>query len=173
QGVHQYVILGAGLDTFALRRPDLKDSLQIFEIDQPETQAWKKERLSQLGYEKPSHLHFVPVNFEEKESWPEKLIASGFDKTKPAIVVSTGVSMYLTLEANLATFSEVANLAPGSILATTFMLALDLLDQKERSIMEFVMARAKESGTPFISLFAPDEIIQLAKSCGFHEAKYV
>src|SRR5690606_35564935 len=79
----------------------------------------------------------------------------------------------LTLEANLATFSEVANLAPGSILATTFMLALDLLDQKERSIMEFVMARAKESGTPFISLFAPDEIIQLAKSCGFHEAKYV
>lgn len=173
QGINQYVILGAGLDTFAQRRTEFHDRLQIYEIDEPQTQQWKKERLANLSYSVPSHLHFVPVNFEKEESWPEELIASGFNKSKPAIVVSTGVSMYLSLEANIKTFSQVARLAPGTTFATTFMLALDLLDAKERSIMEFVMNRAEESGTPFTSLFSPVEIIELAKKCGFKEAHCV
>lgn len=173
RGVDQYVLLGAGLDTFTQRRPDLEPRLQIYEIDQPETQSWKQRRLIELGYNSTTNLHFVPVNFETGEAWPQKLITAGFDKNKPATVVSTGVSMYLSLEANLKTFSQVTKLAPGTIFATTFMLSLDLLDDKERSLMEFVMNRAKESGTPFLSLFSPNDIISLAKKSGFKEANYV
>lgn len=173
KNISQYVILGAGLDTFALRRPDLAAKMEIFEVDQPGPQTWKRQRLSELGIHAPPGLRFVPVDFEAGESWWDELMKAGFDKDKPAIVVSTGVSMYLSREANLATFSQIAKLAPQSIFATTFMLALDLLESKERSIMEFVMKKAKESGTPFVSLFSPDEIMSMAKQGGFSDVKYV
>ncbi len=172
KGVTQYVILGAGLDTFAQRRPELSSKMQIFEVDQPGPQAWKKERLTALGYALPSSLHFVPVNFET-QSWWDELLASGFDVTKPSVFVSTGVSMYLTLEANTETLKQIAKLIPGSTLAMTFMLTLDMLQPQERRTMEFVMRKADESGTPFISLFTPKEITQLGKECGFKEANYV
>ncbi|MGE5084828.1 MAG: class I SAM-dependent methyltransferase [Bacillota bacterium] len=173
QGVTQYVILGAGLDTFAQRRPEIASGLHIFEVDQPGPQAWKKKRLVENGYVIPKWLHFVPVDFEAGESWWEQLQASGFDKTKPAIVVSTGVSMYLTEEANMTTLQRIASLAPGSTFAMTFMLALDLLAPEERSIMEFVMKKAGESGTPFVSLFSPAKILAMAKEAGFTSALYV
>src|SRR6185295_14338066 len=76
-GINQYVILGAGLDTFAQRRPEIASQLQIFEIDQPDTQAWKKQRLIELGFDIPKWLHFVPVNFEIS-SWLKLLINAGF-----------------------------------------------------------------------------------------------
>lgn len=173
QGVTQYVILGAGLDTFAQRRPEVASRIQIFEIDQPETQAWKQKRLRETGYSLPDWLHFVPVDFEAGQSWWEQLVASGFDAQKPAIVVSTGVSMYLTRETNFATLQQLAKLAPGSAFAMTFMLSLDLLEGQEKAIMEFVMKRAAESGTPFLSLFSPDDIVALAKQAGFKNAQYV
>ncbi|MGE0173967.1 MAG: class I SAM-dependent methyltransferase [Oligoflexales bacterium] len=172
QGVSQYVILGAGLDTFAQRRSDLAPKMQVFEVDQPGPQAWKRKRLVELGYEFPEWLHFVPVDFEA-QSWWEQLIEAGFDKTKSSIVVSTGVSMYLTKEANLATLKQLAKLSPGSTFAMTFMLSLELLDAEERATMEFVMKRAQESGTPFISLFSPSDIASLAKEAGFKGAQYI
>lgn len=172
-GVTQYVILGAGLDTFAQRRPDLAAHMQIFEVDQPGPQAWKQQRLAETGITTPKSLHFVPVDFEAGESWWDLLIAKGFDPKKPAIVVSTGVTMYLTKETNLVTFQQMAKLAPGSTFATTFMLALELLEPKERGSMEFVMKRAAESKTPFISLFTPEEILAMAKQAGFGKSKYV
>jgi methyltransferase (TIGR00027 family) len=173
QGVTQYVILGAGLDTFAQRRPEVASHLHVFEVDQPGPQAWKQKRLTETGYAIPKWLHFVPVDFEAGQSWWEKLIAAGFDARKPAVVVSTGVSMYLTREANLATLRQLAKLAPGSTFTMTFMLTLDLLGLEERATMEFVMKRAKESGTPFISLFAPSDMLTLAKEAGFKGAQYV
>lgn len=173
QGVTQYVILGAGLDTFAQRRPEVASHLHIFEVDQPGPQAWKQRRLTEIGYAIPEWLHFVPVDFEAGQSWWETLIAAGFDPSKPAVVVSTGVSMYLTREANLATLRQLAKLAPGSTFTMTFMLTLDLLGPEERATMEFVMKRANESGTPFISLFAPPDILTLAKEAGFKGAQYV
>jgi methyltransferase (TIGR00027 family) len=166
-GVTQYVILGAGLDTFAQRRPEIASRLQIFEVDQPGPQAWKQQRLTDLGIDAPKGLHFVPVDFEGGQSWWDQLIAKGFDPKKSAVVVSTGVSMYLTKETNLSTFQQIAKLASGSTFATTLMLALDLLPPEERGIMEFVMKRAQESGTPFLSLFSPDEISAMAKKAGF------
>jgi methyltransferase (TIGR00027 family) len=173
KGVTQYVILGAGLDTFAQRRLELSNQMQIFEIDQPGPQAWKQQRLNELKIQSPKGLHFVPVNFEAGESWMEKLVSAGFDLKKPAVIVSTGVSMYLSREANLATLKQIAKLAPQSSFAMTFLLALELLSAEEKGIMEFVMKRAKESGTPFLSLFSPDEIVKMAKECGFKEAQYV
>lgn len=167
KGVSQYVILGAGLDTFALRRSDLISRMQVFEVDQPGPQKWKRDRLDELNIQIPKELHFVPVDFERGESWWEELLSNGFDKTKPAIVVSTGVSMYLTKEANMATLKQVATLAPQSTLAMTFMLPGNLLGEEERQILEFTMKKAAESGTPFLSFFSPDEIVDLAKRAGF------
>lgn len=172
-GVTQYVILGAGLDTFAQRQPEIASQLHIFEVDQPNPQAWKKKRLVEEGFSLPESLHFVPVDFEAGESWWDKLIQAGFDIKKPSIVVSTGVSMYLTKKANRETLKQVAKLAPGSTLATTFMLSLDLLDGEEKARMEFVIKKAQESKTPFISLFSPKEILSMAKEAGFKKAKYV
>ena len=95
RGLSQYVILGAGLDSFAQRRPDVASRMTVFEVDQPGPQAWKRQRLADVGLGVPDWLRFVPVDFEARESWQDALVAAGFDASRPAIVVSTGGSMYL------------------------------------------------------------------------------
>jgi methyltransferase (TIGR00027 family) len=172
KGVTQYVILGAGLDSFAQRRPEYSNQVQIFEVDEPGPQAWKIQRLKDLKLPLPESLHFVPVDFEN-QSWWEELLKAGFNPNEPAVIVSTGVSMYLSGEANLATLSQIAKLAKGSTFAMTFMLAMDLLKYQERAIMEFVMKKAAESGTPFVSLFSPEDIMALAREAGFPKTQYV
>src|SRR5262245_2722570 len=112
RGVGQYVILGAGLDSFAQRRPDVAGGLTIFEVDRPGPQAWKRQRLVELGLGVPERLRLVPVDFEAGASWRERLADAGFDAARPAVVSSTGVAMYLTREANAATLREIAALAP-------------------------------------------------------------
>ncbi len=84
QGTGQYVLLGAGLDTFAQRRPELAARLRVFEVDQPGTQAWKRRRLIELGYGIPEWLRLVPVDFEEGASWQEEVVEAGFDAAAPA-----------------------------------------------------------------------------------------
>ena len=113
RGVSQYVILGAGLDSFVQRRPEMASRVTVFEVDPPAPQAWKQRRLVELGFGVPDWLRFVPVDFEAKQSWRAALVGAGFDAGKPAVVVSTGVSMYLTHEANAAALREVASLAPA------------------------------------------------------------
>lgn len=173
QGVGQYVILGAGLDTFAQRRPELAEKLRVFEIDEPATQEWKRNRLNETGFGIAKNLKLVPVDFEAGESWLEKLKANGFNSSKPAVITSTGVSMYLTLEANKATLREVASLATGSTLAMTFMLPLELIDPAERAQHEMVYERAKAAGTPFLSFFKPAEMLAQAREAGFRKAEHV
>src|SRR5689334_22876907 len=114
RGVGQYVILGAGLDTFAQRRPELASGMLVFEIDRPGPQAWKRRRLVEIGLGIPAFLRFVPVDFEAGDAWWDRLVASGFDSARPAVVASTGVSMYLTHDAIMATLRQVAALARGS-----------------------------------------------------------
>jgi methyltransferase (TIGR00027 family) len=171
-GVTQYVILGAGLDTFAQRRPELAARLRVFEIDHPRTQAWKRRRLDETGLGGAPGLRFVPVDFEAGESWWRALDAAGFDAGQPAVVASTGVSMYLTRDANRATLAQLASLAPGSTLAMTFIVPLDLVDPAERPLHEAMYARARASGVPFQSLFRPDEIVALAREVGFARARH-
>jgi methyltransferase (TIGR00027 family) len=173
RGLSQYVILGAGLDSFAQRRPEIASRLRVFEVDQPVPQAWKRQRLIELGFGVPDWLRFVPVDFEAGGSWREGLVTAGFDDSKPAIVVSTGVSMYLTKEANAATLREVAALAPGSTLAMTFLFPLELADPEVRPGLEMAEKGARASGTPFISFFTPPEIQSLAREAGFKDARHV
>jgi methyltransferase (TIGR00027 family) len=172
-GTGQYVLLGAGLDTFAQRRPDLASRLTVFEVDQPGTQAWKRRRLVDLGYGVPDWLRLVPVDFEAGASWQAEAEKAGFDAARPAVVASTGVSMYLTREANLATLRDLAALAPGSTVAMTFLLPLGLVDERDRPGWLMSEKGARSSGTPFISFFAPQEFLDLARSAGFGDVRHV
>jgi methyltransferase (TIGR00027 family) len=173
RGVRQYVILGAGLDSFVQRRPEMASCVTVFEVDQPAPQRWKQRRLVELGYGVPDWLRFVPVDFEAKQSWRDALVGAGFDAGQPAVVVSTGVSMYLTREANAAALREVASLAPGSTFAMTFLLPLENADPDVRPGLEMAAKGARASGTPFISFFMPDQIRALALEAGFAKAEHV
>ena len=173
QGVSQYVILGAGLDSFVQRRPEMASRLTVFEVDPPAPQAWKRRRLTELGFGVPDWLRFVPVDFEAKQSWRDALVGAGFDAGKPAVVVSTGVSMYLTRDANAASLREVASLAPGSTFAMTFLLPLEHADPDVRPELEMAAKGAAASGTPLISFFMPTEIRTLATDAGFARAEHV
>lgn len=173
RGVGQYVILGAGLDTFAQRRPDMAAHLLVFEIDQPGPQAWKRQRLIDLGFGIPSFLRLVPVDFEAGDSWWAQLTASGFDAGRPAVVASTGVSMYLTRDAIVATLRRIAALAPGTTLVMSFLLPIELIDPEVRPGFERAIEGARASGTPFISFFTPVEMQALARDAGFKNARHV
>jgi methyltransferase (TIGR00027 family) len=173
RGVAQYVLLGAGLDTFAQRRPELAARLRVFEVDQPGPQAWKRQRLLELGLGVPGWLRLVPVDFEANGSWWPQLAAAGFDPGQPAVVASVGVTMYLTRDATAATLRQVAGLAPGSTLAMTFMLPPELLDDRDRSGLQASRDGARASGTPFISLYTPPEMLALAREAGFRDVRHV
>ncbi|MFJ9675825.1 class I SAM-dependent methyltransferase [Streptomyces sp. NPDC101221] len=173
RGVTQYVILGAGLDTFAQRKPELASRLRIFEIDQPGTQAWKRHRLVELGYDIPDWLRLVPVDFEAGASWPGRLFTAGFDPGQPAVIVSTGVTMYLTKDATAATLRQIAGLAPSTTLAMTFLLPTELVDDADRPGLRASEQGARGSGTPFISFYTPQEMLALAREAGFADARHV
>jgi methyltransferase (TIGR00027 family) len=173
RGVGQYVILGAGLDSFAQRRPDVAARLHVFEVDQPGPQSWKRQRLVELGYGIPEWLRLVPVDFEAGEDWWRHLAAARFDAERPAVVVSTGVSMYLTREAIAATLRQAAALAAGSTFVMSFLLPFERADPAIRPGLEQSEKGAKASGTPFISFFTPEEMLALARECGFGSVQHV
>ncbi len=172
-GVGQYVILGAGLDTFAQRRPELACRAVVFEIDQPGPQAWKQRRLDELGIGVPAFLRFVSVDFEAGDLWWERLAAAGFEDSRPAFIASTGVSMYLTRTAVAAMLGRAATLASGSTLAMSFMLPIEMADPELRAGFERAAAGARASGTPFLSFFTPTQIMALAHEAGFRQARHV
>jgi methyltransferase (TIGR00027 family) len=173
RGVDQYVILGAGLDTFAQRRPGFAPQLKVFEVDRPGPQAWKQRRLRELGFGTPEWLRFVPLDFEAGSSWREGLKDAGFNSAKPAVVAAAGVSMYLTKDAIAVTLRQVAELAPGSTLAMTFILPLELAAPAERVAREAAEKGARASGTPFLSVFTPREMLALAREAGFREVQHI
>lgn len=173
RGISQYVILGAGLDSFAQRRAEIASSLKVFEVDQPGHQAWKRQRLIELGFGIPEWLQLVPVDFEAGDSWWEKLAAAGFQQNQPAVVASTGVSLYLTKDAIMATLRQIAALAPGSTLAMTYILSMELAEPEERPGYEAAERGARASGTPFISYFTSQQMLDLAREAGFKEASTV
>jgi methyltransferase (TIGR00027 family) len=147
--------------------------LRIFEIDQPGPQQWKRQRLVDLGLGIPSFLRLVPVDLEAGDAWWERLVAAGFDVGKPAVVASTGVSMYLTQDAILETLRKVAALAPGSTLAMSFMLPIEMTDPDIRPGIERAAAGARASGTPFISFFSPADMLALGRKAGFRTVQHV
>ncbi|WP_182358760.1 class I SAM-dependent methyltransferase [Tomitella gaofuii] len=171
-GVDQYVILGAGLDTFALRRPDPAARMTVFEVDQPGPQGWKRRRLDEAGYGVPGNLRMVPVDFET-EDWWSALARAGFDAARPAVVASTGVAQYLTREATVSTLQSAARLAPGSTLILSFLLPMELIDAGDKDGLEASSAGARSSGTPFVSFFTPEDMLDLARTAGFRSVEHV
>ncbi|TXC99720.1 class I SAM-dependent methyltransferase [Streptomyces sp. ISID311] len=162
--VRQYVILGAGLDTFAQRHPELAAGMRVFEIDQYGPQEWKRHRLSELGHSVPEWLRMVPVDFEADEDWWERLVEAGFDPDRPAVLASTGVSMYLSKDAVADTLAKAAKTAPGSAFAMTFLLP-----------PETVAAGGEQPRHPirFRSCFTAEEMLQLARESGFREVRHL
>jgi len=173
QGLAQYVILGAGLDTFVQRQPELASSLHVFEVDQPTTQAWKRQRLIELRFGVPAYLRLVPVDFERGEAWLPQLVAAGFDTHQPSLVASTGVSMYLTQEAITAMLRQIASLAAGTTLVMSFMLPIELAEPAVRPGIEAAARGARANGTPWLSFFTPEEMLNLAREAGFRTVEHV
>lgn len=173
EAIGQYVLLGAGLDTFAQRHAEAAGRVLVFEVDQPGPQAWKRRRLEDLGYGVADNLRLVPVDFEADEDWWQALVDAGFDPSAPALVSSSGVSMYITKAATTATLTRLAGMAPGSIVAMTFMLPFDLVDEADRPGLEAAARGAQASGTPWISFYTPEEIVSLARGAGFGDVRYV
>ncbi|MFF4504991.1 class I SAM-dependent methyltransferase [Streptomyces sp. NPDC001401] len=172
EGVDQYVVLGAGLDTFAQRRPEAgARGLRVFEVDRPGPQAWKRRRLADLGLGVPEWLRLVPVDFEG--DWWGQLLGAGLDTGRPAVVASAGVTMYLTPETVEATFRLVARLAPGSMLVTTFLRPIEDVEPEERPQLEVAMKGARAAGTPFLSFYRPPQILALAREAGFREVRHI
>jgi methyltransferase (TIGR00027 family) len=169
----QYVILGAGLDSFAQRRTDLAGRVRVFEVDQRGTQEWKRQRLGELGYPALDWLRFVPSDFEVAGDWRKGLLDAGFDPAVPAVVASAGVSMYLTKPANAATLREIARLGRGTSLVMSFLLPMESLAAEDRPGLEISQRGAAAAGTPFRSFFTPDEIVAMARDAGFAGARHV
>lgn len=169
----QYVILGAGLDSFALRHAQVLQNHKVFEIDAPAQQAWKKNRVEELELRSPKNLIYVPVDFEKKEDWIAKLVESGFQLDKPAVVVSTGVSMYLSKEANMETLRNLSRLASGSVFAMTYLLPMEDADPEEKFGREISEKGARASGTPFISFYRDKDVQSMALEAGFTRAHVV
>jgi len=169
-GVRQYVVLGAGLDTFAYRNPFATEGLRVFEVDHPSTQEWKRGRLAAANIPLPDGLVFAPVDFEHG-TLAEGLAAVGFDTAKPACFSWLGVTMYLTEAAVFDTLSFIAGLAPGSSVTFDFRVPLDQLNPVERSITEMIMQRVAEAGEPWISAFDPEGLRARLRDLGFSRAE--
>lgn len=173
QGVSQYVILGAGIDTFAQRKPHIATQMTVFEVDQKAPQEWKKQRLQELGFSSPSWLKFVGVDFDSGEDWWRRLCDADFDTDKTAIFASAGVSMYLTKDATLATMRQVAALAPESLLVMSFLLPLEMVEEEHKIGVERSIEGAKASGTPFISFYTPEELLAMGREAGFRNVEHI
>ena len=173
EGIGQYILLGAGLDTFVQRHPELATQVMVFEIDQAGPQAWKRQRLEDLGYGVADSLRLIPVDFEAGEDWWRALVDEGLDTRARALVSSSGVSMYITKVATQATLRRLAALVPGSIVFMTFMLPFDLLDDADRPGLEAAARGAQASGTPWLSFYRPEEITALARDAGFVDARTI
>lgn len=164
-GISQYVILGAGLDSFAHRNTD--PNVRVFEVDHPATQEWKKKRLKQ-----PPGLTYVPVDLEA-EPFAERLVEQGFDQAAPAFVSWLGVTMYLTREAIGQTLAAMAAFAEGTELVVEHMLPEDLRDAAGQAYAEAVMPRAAEQGEPWLSLLSPADMAVLLDQYGFEVIAHI
>jgi methyltransferase (TIGR00027 family) len=167
-GVSQYVILGAGLDTFALRRADLQDRLTVFEVDHPATQASKRARLRAAGLACPPNLHFLSADFE-RESVVEVLRRSPYRTDRAAFFSWAGVTYYLASEIVLGVLRSIRRIAaPGSCVAFDY-LDLEAFDPiKASARIRVIMERVRQVGEPMITGFDPDRLPAVLAEVGFH-----
>lgn len=169
-GTEQYVILGAGLDTFAYRNPF--PSLRVFEVDFPATQEWKREMLAEAGIALPSNLVFVPLDFEHK-SLTEGLAEAGLDSHRPAFFGWLGVVPYLTLGGFRATLSAVKQMPAGTAVSFDYAFAPETLSAPRRLVFDALSARVAAAGEPFRLFFMPEELESELHRAGFSRVEQV
>ena len=167
-GVRQYVVLGAGLDTFAYRNSH--PELRVFEVDHPSTQAWKKRSLAAAGIAIPNTLRFVATDFEDG-SLLRELATTGFDTRRPACFSWLGVTMYLTNAAVMDTLALVARLPQGTSITFDFRLVRALMNPFEQAVAPIVEQQVAALGEPWLSAFDPAALQEDALKLGFREAR--
>jgi methyltransferase (TIGR00027 family) len=168
-GADQYVLLGAGLDSFAYRRSARGDGLQIFEVDQPASQAWKRQRLADIGVTIPESVTFVPIDFERQDFGVE-LSRAGFDSARPSVVGWLGVTNYLTAEAITDTLTRIADWASGTRLVFDYVIPEQLWNSFpgwDGNLMRRIAAGSAASGEPWVSLFSREDIEALLRADGY------
>lgn len=165
EGFSQYVLLGAGLDSLAWRRPDLLRQVTIFEVDHPSTQAWKRERATLLSLPENERHVFVPVDFEI-DDLRDRLDRAGFDWGKPTLFNWLGVLMYLTRDAIAATLGTLAHAGAGSGIVMTYLQRPEYLDEDSLALFKIVEVLVAQVGEPFEEVFAPAEFEAFVRDCG-------
>jgi methyltransferase (TIGR00027 family) len=160
----QYVILGAGLDSYALRMGDDLGELTVFEVDHPPFQAWKRQRIKTLGLKTPAQLRFVPCDFETT-ALPRALAESGFSAAEPCFVSWLGVTQYLTREAIGETLSWAGARAAGSEIVLTFL--------ESNAQAESLKASMAQTGVAVLSHFTPQEMTALLQAAGFTQIDHL
>ena len=170
RGVRQYVVLGAGLDTFAYRNPHTALGLHVFEVDHPATQAWKRQRLKEAAIAAPETVTWVAVDFET-QSLAERLRSAGVRFAQPVFFSLLGVVIYLTRPALHATLDVVRSCAPGSELVFSFSLPGELLSPSQQARRERSMAAMAELGEPWIGFYEPTRLAAELRERGFSNAE--
>jgi methyltransferase (TIGR00027 family) len=166
EGVRQYVLLGAGLDTFAYRNPYVEKGLRVFEVDHPATQAWKRELLSASGIGVSPELSFAPVDFE-RQTLHDGLQRAGFNWEEPAFFAWLGVTPYLTREAFLATLNFVLAMPPRSGVVFDFSVVRSALNPSEQAALDALARRVAAAGEPFQLFFEPRALVDELEALGF------
>lgn len=168
KGVRQYVILGAGMDMFAFRRPDLAGRLEIFEIDHPLTQAFKISRLAELGWEQPGHLHFIPVDFTI-ETLATALGQSSYDPHKLSFFSWLGVTIYLARAEVMTTLRDIAGIAPaGSAVVFDYLDTDSFTPGKASRQVQLMRKIVERVGEPLKGVFDPDKLAADLVGAGLH-----
>jgi len=167
--VGQYVILGAGLDTFSMRRKELAERVRVFELDHPATQATKEKLVRAVNGGVPSNLVFVPIDFET-DKLNEALIRAGFDPEKPAFFSWLGTTYYLTKEAIRETFTLIAGVAaPGSRIVFDYKLPRNLIPEESLPLADRLDRFVARRGEPMLSVFTPEDLNDEMSRIGFVE----
>lgn len=169
-GVAQYVLLGAGLDTFAYRNPH--PHLRVFEVDFPATQEWKREKLAEARIATPASLIFVPLDFEHR-TLAEGLADAGFDAGLPAFFGWLGVVPYLTIEAFRASAETMGRLPEGTGACFDYALAPETLTPARRAVFDALAERVARAGEPFRTFFTPEQLDTELRNAGFHRVEQV
>jgi methyltransferase (TIGR00027 family) len=171
-GVTQYVILGAGLDSFAYRGGFLAGRVRVFEVDHPASQRVKRAALAAAGIGVPDGVRYVPADLA-RDPLAVCLAAAGFDAAAPAVIAWLGVTMYLSAEAVAETLAAVAGLAPGTELIADYLLPPDARDEAGALYGTLVAQASAEQGEPWRSYFTPGQMADLAVRAGFGTVRAV
>src|SRR5215831_770797 len=164
RGVEQYVVLGAGLDTFAYRNPFAR--LRVFEVDHPATQAWKQRTLEDGGIPIPASLSFAPVDFKI-DTLAHSLQRAGFFSDQPAFFSWLGVTVYLPPEIVFSTLRWVASICPGNGIVFDYSVPRSFLGSGDHGGFDVLAARAKAAGEPFVGFFDPKDLAHRLQEMGF------